>query len=162
MWAVPETAVVDTGAQKLVYRQSAPGEFEGVLVELGPKLLGPDDVGFYPVLGGVAAGGRGVPAGSLLIYARTPLKPPAAALHAAGNSSTARNVKPSTPAVERPKADDETQIAAGLAKLRGPDRRLAQEQRYCAVNRDNRLGAMGAPVKLVLQGEPVFLCCEGC
>jgi len=162
MLAVPETAVIDTGAQKLVYRQSAPGEFEGALVELGPRLLGPDDVGYYPVLGGVAAGERVVTAGSFLIDAETRLNPAAGALYAAGNSSTARNVKPSTPAVERPKADDETQIAAGLAKLRGADRRLAQEQRYCAVNRDNRLGAMGAPVKLVLQGKSVFLCCEGC
>jgi Cu(I)/Ag(I) efflux system membrane fusion protein len=162
MLAVPETAVIDTGAQKLVYRQSAPGEFEGVLVEFGPKLLGPDDIGYYPVLGGVAAGDRVVTAGSFLIDAESRLNPAAGALYAAGNSSTARNVKPSTPAVERPKSDDEAQIAAGLAKLPGTDRRLAQEQRYCAVNRDNRLGAMGAPVKLVLQGEPVFLCCEGC
>src|SRR5262249_18522999 len=78
--AAPEPAGVDTGAQKRVYRQSAPGEFGGVLVELGPKLLGPDDVGFPPVLGGVAAGERVVTAGSFLIDAETRLNPAAGAL----------------------------------------------------------------------------------
>ena len=44
--------------QKLVYREVLPGEYEGVLVELGPRLSGPDDAGYYPVLGGLSAGER--------------------------------------------------------------------------------------------------------
>jgi hypothetical protein len=26
----------------------------------------------------------------------------------------------------------------------------------------HRLGSMGTPVKVVISGKPVFLCCEGC
>src|SRR5262249_9116390 len=34
--AVPQSSVIDTGDQKIVYRQTAPGTFEGVRVTLGP------------------------------------------------------------------------------------------------------------------------------
>ena len=27
---------------------------------------------------------------------------------------------------------------------------------------DNRLGSMGKPVKVMVKGQPVFLCCKGC
>lgn len=27
---------------------------------------------------------------------------------------------------------------------------------------ESRLGSMGMPVKLMIQGRPVFLCCSGC
>lgn len=52
--------------------------------------------------------------------------------------------------------------AAGLAKLSPEDRALAQRQRWCVVEQDNLLGAMDAPVKLTIEGKPVFLCCKGC
>jgi hypothetical protein len=55
----------------------------------------------------------------------------------------------------------EAKIKAGLAKLSPEDRKLAETQKYCPVQK-TRLGSMGKPVKLVLQGKPVFLCCEGC
>jgi hypothetical protein len=53
-------------------------------------------------------------------------------------------------------------IRAELAKLSSPDRRLAEAQRYCAVLTKNRLGAMGPPVKVEVEGQAVFLCCDGC
>lgn len=56
----------------------------------------------------------------------------------------------------------EAEIRASLAKLSPPDRRLAEAQGYCPVMRDNRLGVMGAPVKLTVGNQPVFLCCAGC
>ncbi len=49
-----------------------------------------------------------------------------------------------------------------LATLAPADRALAETQRYCAVHAANRLGSMGPPVKVLLAGKPVFLCCEGC
>jgi hypothetical protein len=49
-----------------------------------------------------------------------------------------------------------------LAKLSPEDRKLVEKQRFCVVETGNRLGAMGPPVKLLIQGQPVFLCCEGC
>ena len=44
--AVPERAVIDTGAKQIVYVEREPGLFEGVEVELGPRV------------GGVVSGGR--------------------------------------------------------------------------------------------------------
>ncbi len=51
---------------------------------------------------------------------------------------------------------------AGLARLSPADRMLAEAQRYCVVRDGNELGSMGTPVKLMLEGEPVFVCCAGC
>jgi uncharacterized protein (TIGR03000 family) len=53
-------------------------------------------------------------------------------------------------------------IVAALAKLPAEDRKLAERQRYCPVQTDNPLGAMGPPVKVTIQGQPVFLCCKDC
>jgi hypothetical protein len=58
--------------------------------------------------------------------------------------------------------DDEQEIQAAINELPEADRPLAVAQRWCAVEQDNRLGSMGAPVKLMLDGKPVFLCCSGC
>ena len=56
---------------------------------------------------------------------------------------------------------DEAKIEAALAKLPAEDRKLAEAQKYCAVESDNRLGSMGVPVKVMVKGRPVFLCCKG-
>ena len=58
--------------------------------------------------------------------------------------------------------DKEATIRANLAKLPEKDRKLAEAQKWCAVETDDRLGAMGAPVKILIQDQPVFLCCKGC
>jgi uncharacterized protein (TIGR03000 family) len=55
-----------------------------------------------------------------------------------------------------------TAVEAALAKLSLPDRKLATEQKFCAVQPENQLGAMGKPVKVMVKGQPVFLCCEDC
>ena len=57
--------------------------------------------------------------------------------------------------------DEKKTIDANLAKLSAEDRKLAEAQKYCA-EEDNPLGAMGVPVKIILKGQPVFLCCKGC
>jgi hypothetical protein len=58
--------------------------------------------------------------------------------------------------------DKEATIRANLAKLPEKDRKLAEAQKWCAVETDDRLGAMGVPVKILIQDQPVFLCCKGC
>jgi hypothetical protein len=60
------------------------------------------------------------------------------------------------------KKDPEAKIKAALAKLSDADRSLASEQKFCVVLPKNRLGSMGPPVKIDINGRPVFLCCEGC
>jgi hypothetical protein len=74
-------------------------------------------------------------------------------------SATAQPPAPDTVAA---KPDEEDTIRASLAKLPPEDRKLAEEQRFCAVMNQNRLGSMGTPVKVVLQDQTVFLCCKGC
>jgi Cu(I)/Ag(I) efflux system membrane fusion protein len=159
--AVPETAVIDTGNQRIVYREVAPGEYEGVLVELGPRMVGPDEASYYPVLRGLAPGDLIVTAGSFLIDAETRLNPAAGSIYFGGSGSKSgpsavSNVRPSTP------ADMDAKVKAALARLSAEDRRLAEAQGTCPVLKDSRLGSMGVPVKLMLNKQPVFLCCEGC
>jgi hypothetical protein len=56
----------------------------------------------------------------------------------------------------------EAEIRENLAKLPPEDRKLAEEQKYCVIEDDNRLGEMGVPIKLMVKGQPVFICCKGC
>jgi hypothetical protein len=58
--------------------------------------------------------------------------------------------------------DDEDKIQSVLSKLSPDDRKLAETQRYCPVRTDNQLGIMGKPVKVMVKGQPVLLCCKGC
>lgn len=54
------------------------------------------------------------------------------------------------------------EIAANMAKLAPEDRKLAMEQGYCAVMTDSPLGSMGAPIKVNVNNQSVFVCCKGC
>lgn len=56
----------------------------------------------------------------------------------------------------------EKKIAEARAKLAPEDRALVEAQDYCPVMPKQKLGGMGAPVKVVIKGQPVFLCCESC
>lgn len=56
----------------------------------------------------------------------------------------------------------EAEISASLAKLSREDRSLAMAQGYCPVMEDSRLGSMGPPIKVMVNDQPVFLCCKGC
>jgi len=66
------------------------------------------------------------------------------------------DIVPATPKAAREEVRD------NLAKLSPEDRKLAEEQQFCAVQSDKRLGSMGVPVKITVKGQPVFLCCDGC
>jgi len=57
---------------------------------------------------------------------------------------------------EQPKA-----AAEALSALSPADRTLAERQAVCPVA-GMPLGSMGPPVKVDVDGRPVFLCCEGC
>lgn len=52
-------------------------------------------------------------------------------------------------------------IQAALAKLAPKDRVLAESQVRCPVT-GALLGSMGMPGKLIIGGQPVFVCCDGC
>jgi hypothetical protein len=78
----------------------------------------------------------------------------------------ARDTKDAKQAPDAKKAAEEKELEAevktNLAKLSAEDRKLAETQRWCAIDDENRLGCMGPPVKVMLKGQPVFLCCGGC
>lgn len=57
---------------------------------------------------------------------------------------------------------DEAKIKAAMAKLPEADRSAAATQRYCPMMDTVRLGSMGAPIKILIDGKSVFLCCAGC
>jgi Putative zinc-finger len=69
---------------------------------------------------------------------------------------------PPVPIIPSPSSQADL-IVTNLALLDPEDRRLAQRQRTCAaVGCSAPLGAGGTPVKIVLQGTPVFACCKEC
>jgi hypothetical protein len=156
--AVPETAVIDTGRQKVVYRESLPNTFDGVLVGLGPKLQTADGAVYYPVLSGLRAGDRVAAAGAFLLDAETRLNPAMGSIYVGGSSggSTGGVVRPTTP------ADEGATVAAAMSQLPPADRKAAEAQGRCPVL-GGRLGLMGVPVKVDLGGgRAVFVCCKSC
>ncbi len=165
MLAVPESAVIDTGNRKIVYRETAPksGIYDGIEVRLGTRMEGPDNAAFYPVLRGLKPGDQIVTAGSFLIDAETRLNPAAGSIYfggSGGRSTTATvAVRPSTPEEEDAKLQKAKQ---GLAKLDPKERELAQAQKFCPIEQNNLLGEMGKPFKIQLDGQTVYLCCSSC
>jgi Cu(I)/Ag(I) efflux system membrane fusion protein len=164
--AVPESAVIDTGSRKIVYREASPGVYDGVLVEVGPR-----SGGFYPVVSGLSFGDRVASAGAFLIDAETRLTGGAGSTYFGASGGPQQkhegHVHPTStptaePALSAKDAAKEAKIRANLAKLSPADRALAQSQRFCAVLTKNRLGSMDVPIKLMIEGKPVFLCCSGC
>ncbi len=60
------------------------------------------------------------------------------------------------------KEDAAAKIAEERAKLAPEDRKLVEEQEYCPIMTKEHLGEMGPPIKEMVKGQPVFLCCKGC
>lgn len=160
--AVPESAVIETGSQQVIYREASPGVYEGVDVQLGPSMSGPDGEIVYPILRGLDEGDLVVVSGSFLVDAETRLNPAAGSIYFGGTGGSrtdppkVTHVRPSTP------KDPNAEVRSVLAKLSPADRIQAETQQFCPVLSDNRLGSMGMPFKVVLDGQSVFLCCRGC
>ena len=159
--AIPESSIIDTGHQKVVYREASPGVFEGIEVTVGSRMENEEGATFYPVLAGLSESDRVVTNGSFLVDAETRLNPAAGSIYLGGSgasddTSRAKTVRPSTP------EDPDANIKANLAKLSAEDRALAEEQRFCPVRKTSRLGSMGVPLKLSVEGQTVFVCCAGC
>jgi Cu(I)/Ag(I) efflux system membrane fusion protein len=155
--AVPESAVIDTGNRQFVYRETEPDVFDQLEVRLGPR-----SGAFYPVLRGLQAGERVATTGSFLIDAETRLTGGVASTYFGASGGPQSDQHSSTTAA-RPSMtrDEDAKFQAVLNKLSPHDRPLVEAQGYCPVL-GNRLGSMGAPVPVVLQGQKVFLCCKMC
>jgi membrane fusion protein, copper/silver efflux system len=142
--AVAESAVIDTGSRTMVYVERMPGMFDGVEVRLGPRCGA-----YYPVVEGLEAGQAVASSGAFLVDAETRLNPSLAAGYFGAKRSEAVATKA---------APAKTPDLGGLSPL---DREQAVVQEVCPVT-GKRLGSMGTPVRVVVKGRTVFLCCEGC
>ncbi len=153
--SVPETAVIDTGDHKIVYREAGPSLYEGVEVELGPRCGE-----YYPVVKGLDAGDRVATAGSFLIDAETRLS------GGLGSNSTGAAGGPQKTAAgaAQPSAtsEEEADVEKALGSLSPADHKQAEEQGYCPVQK-TRLGMMGTPPKVKWpDGRTMFVCCPKC
>lgn len=59
-------------------------------------------------------------------------------------------------------AADDAQVEKTIGKMAPEDRALIKAQRFCPVLDRARLALDGPPVKVILDGKTVFLCCEAC
>lgn len=134
--AIPESAVVDTGGRKVVYVERMPGTFDAIEVELGRRCGE-----YYPVLRGLELGDRVVSAGTLLLDAESRLNPSIAASYFGAERHTGASTKP---------PDEGSNEAATRVT-----------QKLCPVT-DEPLGSMGAPLRVVIDGKPIYLCCKAC
>jgi hypothetical protein len=139
---VPESAVIDTGGRKVAYVETMPGMFDALEIRVGRRYGD-----FYPVRGGLEAGQRVATAGAVLLDAETRLNPSVAASYFGAGSRT-----PTT---------THTPAAGSGSPSQPDDKQLIAKQKICPVL-GKPLGSMGAPVKKVVNGRVVFLCCDGC
>ncbi len=149
--AVPDSAVVDTGLRKVVFVETMPGMFDGVEVVLGPR-CGDS----YPVVRGLEPDRKVAVSGAFLLDAETRLNPSLASSYFGAGESNRAAAASSSMTVAATSVDN-----SPLSKLAPADRLLAQKQRICPVTR-KALGSMGTPVRVVVAGRVVFLCCSGC
>jgi membrane fusion protein, copper/silver efflux system len=151
--AVPGSAVVDAGARKVVFVETMPGMFDGVEVVLGPRCC--DE---YPVVRGLESGQRVAFAGAFLLDAETRLNPSLAS----GYFGAARGERVAAPAPLAGATRASVPAAsARFQELAPEDRLLAERQKLCPVT-NKPLGSMGTPARVVVSGQVVLLCCDGC
>ncbi|QDV73790.1 efflux RND transporter periplasmic adaptor subunit [Botrimarina mediterranea] len=169
---VPRSAVLVAGDNAVLYVETEPGRFEIRKVVLGPR-SGDQIV----VLDGLSEGDQVAVSGNFLIDSQMQL---------AGNSSLIDPTKAESviefeldeldmPPIGAPMliaGDSVTTPQIGFvspveedsnasAELSPDDARLAKRQALCPVA-DMKLGSMGTPIKVMVEGRPVFICCEGC
>lgn len=58
-------------------------------------------------------------------------------------------------------AHEKSEVSEAFADLSLADREAAAAQKMCPVS-DQELGSMGTPIKVVVEGRDVFVCCQGC
>ena len=90
------------------------------------------------------------------------LKAPGDYVQAAKQTGKGERTESTSANAEYPNRKLDPKIAEALSSLNKEDRTLVDSQKYCAIMTDKLLGSMGTPLKVEVNGEPVFLCCKGC
>jgi hypothetical protein len=143
---IPASAVVHQGDEHIVYVETMPGMFDGIVVQVGPQ-----DGDLVPILAGLRSGQRVVSAGAFLIDAESRLHPNLAVQYFGANPTSRKPAPPKRKLAPK----------SALELLSETDRVLVEKQQICPVTKAP-LGSMGTPVFTMLQGRKVFLCCRGC
>lgn len=140
--AIPQSAVIDHGARKVAFVESGSGMFDAVEVEVGPRCGD-----YYPVLRGVEPGRQVAAAGAFLLDAEMWLNHGLAATYFGATRGADSPAPAATP--------------ASSDTLSKEDKLLVARQKICPVTGEP-LDSMGGPVRLVVAGRTVFVCCKGC
>lgn len=161
--AVPAEAVLTTGVRQLVYVAREKG-----LYELREPHLGPRAGDYYPVLHGLAEGDEVVNRGNFLLDSQFQISGKPSLLYpegmAGGGHAGHDHGGGEVPASEEPASltsSSSTAAEQNLGKLPPPDREAARQQADCPVT-GKPLGSMGVPIRVDVDGRPIFLCCAGC
>jgi hypothetical protein len=89
-------------------------------------------------------------------------KPTSTGVAVAATDTPKKEVAP-VKTTEAEDAAEAKEILANRGKLSPEDQKLVDAQEWCVINNEERLGGMmGAPIKLMIKGEPVFICCKSC
>ncbi len=140
--AVSCSAVIDHGSRKVAFVENGPGMYDAVEIEVGPRCGD-----YYPVLHGLGAEQRVAATGAFLLDAEMWLNHDLAAAYF-GASRGASTLAPAAPSLPPGSLSEE-------------DRLLAAKQKICPVSGEP-LDSMGGPVRVVVEGRTVFICCKGC
>ncbi len=146
---VPRNSLLSIGQTSLVYVEGSPGEFQLRHVKTGPTVGGQ-----IAVFDGLSEGENVVAQSTFLLDAQMQLQ---------GNPSLIDPDKAVTGDVVQLTDAELEEIRKAMEPLSEDDRMLAEAQVICPVT-EVMLGSMGmgTPIKLVVEGRTVFICCEGC
>ena len=150
--AVPDSAVVHSGSTAVVFVESAPGMFDGRVIEIGPAVDG-----FVSVTHGISAGEKIAITSAFLLDAETRLNPAvASAYFGAATAYGSPNSQGGTKSQTTTATKELDQF--GLSPRHEA---MASLQKVCPVTK-LPLGSMGAPIPVVLSDRTFFLCCKSC
>jgi hypothetical protein len=144
---IPTTAVIKNGDDRIVYVESMPGIFDGILVKLG------DQQGtFVEVRSGLKTGQRVVAIASFLVDAESRLNPSLATQYFGATAQAS-----SPPPLPKRKSEP----AQLTLDLTGDELAFVLKQKNCPVT-DEPLGSMGNPIIIEVSGRKIAICCLGC
>ena len=142
---IPRNAVLNAADESVVYVESEPGRFE--IRRIVTSATSGDDV---VIVKGLADGEKVATSGNFLLDSQMQL---------AGNPSL---IDPTRAAPPLDMVDGfDAKMLAEINQLPDEDQTMAIKQVICPVT-EYKLGSMGVPPKVMVNGEPVFICCEGC
>lgn len=142
---VPRNSVLMAAGQSVVYVETEPGRFG-----IRRVVTGSTSNGDVVILKGLGEGEIVATKGNFLLDSQMQL---------AGNPSLIDPTRATAPMKMVP-GFDATMIAE-IRQLPEADQDVAFTQIICPVT-DFKLGSMGVPQKVMVNGKPVFICCEGC